>query len=251
MLISGVPPLQWDPESLGSGILAVRKGIPLFVLPGAVGGMSGPITLAGCLSIKVAQCLFILVLAQIIHPGAEVVYAGTGHYFMDMRSGDMAMASAEDFLMTIAGGQMADFYGLPSYSCSFLSLSKKSDLQTGAEKIGGLFSAVGSGVSATINAGMLAGGTIGSLEQMVIDHEMLIMARRLEAGITVNKDTLAFDVIREAGAEGNFINTDHTLNYLRSGENIYLTVFDRSSPKAEYQPLWERAHLEVERILGS
>jgi trimethylamine--corrinoid protein Co-methyltransferase len=123
-------------------------------------------------------------------------------------------------------------------------------MQTGAEKSGGLFSATAGGVSATVNAGSLAGSTVGSLEQMVVDHEMLVQARRLKEGITVTADTLALEVIRREAAGGDFIGTSHTLDRLRSGENVYLEIFDRSPVKAEFRPVLERAHEKVLSILG-
>ncbi len=250
MVVADAPLLQWDSESLRAGILAAQNAIPLFIMAGAMGGMAGPITLAGALPIKIAQCLMAVVLVQAIRPGAPVAYAGAGHSFIDMRSSEIVMASSEHFLGTIAGAQMAAFYGLPSYTCSLLSNSKVPDQQTGIEKFGCLFSAVGGRVSVSNNAGLLANGTIGSLEQMVIDHEMLLMARRLAKGITVNEETLALDVVRQVGPGGTFLATDHTLKHLRSGENLYLTVLDRSPIKAEHQPLWDRAHAEVERLLA-
>ncbi len=249
MVVADAPLLQWDPESLHAGILAAQNAIPLFIMAGAMGGMAGPITLAGGLPIKIAQCLLAVVLTQAVRPGAPVAYAGAGHSFIDMRSSEIVMASPEHFLGTIAGAQMAAFYGLASYTCSLLSNSKVPDQQTGIEKFGCLFSAVGGGVSVSNNAGLLANGTIGSLEQMVVDHEMLLMARRMAEGITVNEETIALDVVRQVGPGGTFLATDHTLKHLRSGENLYLTVLDRSPVKAEYLPLWDRAHAEVERIL--
>ena len=56
---------------------------------------------------------------------------------------------------------------------------------------------------------------ITSYEQVVMDNEMCNMVNRLMRGIEVNRDTLAVDLICEAGPGGNFLASDHTYQYFR------------------------------------
>jgi trimethylamine--corrinoid protein Co-methyltransferase len=51
--------------------------------------------------------------------------------------------------------------------------------------------------------------------QFVIDNEIIGMAMKMVAGIEVDADRLAIDVISEAGPGGNFFSTRHTRKYLR------------------------------------
>jgi trimethylamine--corrinoid protein Co-methyltransferase len=46
--------------------------------------------------------------------------------------------------------------------------------------------------------------------------EIIDQVRRLHRGIPVNDETLAVDVVKEVGADGNFLTQMHTLNHLRS-----------------------------------
>ena len=63
--------------------------------------------------------------------------------------------------------------------------------------------------------------TLGvSYEKVVIDDEIISMARRLVDGITVTPETLAFDVIKEAGPRGNYLTSDHTSRYFRDEQFI-------------------------------
>ena len=63
--------------------------------------------------------------------------------------------------------------------------------------------------------GMLEMGMTMSYEQLLIDQEIVKMARRILQGIAVNKDTIALDVIKKVGPAGNYLAERHTLKYMR------------------------------------
>ena len=62
---------------------------------------------------------------------------------------------------------------------------------------------------------MLEMGMTMSYEQLLIDQEIVRMIRRIMKGITVNKDTIALDVIQKVGPAGNYLAERHTLKYMR------------------------------------
>jgi trimethylamine--corrinoid protein Co-methyltransferase len=66
------------------------------------------------------------------------------------------------------------------------------------------------------DVGYLDFGRTGSLDMIVILNEVIDQVRRLYRGIPVNDTTLALDVIREVGADGNFLVHRHTLEHLQS-----------------------------------
>jgi trimethylamine--corrinoid protein Co-methyltransferase len=68
------------------------------------------------------------------------------------------------------------------------------------------------------SAGMLESLMTVAYEQFVIDNDINGMATRVLEGITVNEETLAFDVIREVGPGGMFLTQEHTRRYARSSE---------------------------------
>ncbi len=247
---ASVPPLQYEKESINILMLAARKFIPLVILTGSIAGASGPITLAGALALKTAEALFAITLTQIVQPGAPIIWGATGMSIMDMRVANMAEAGPEDCLGSIAAAQLAEFYHLPSFSCSFHSDSKYIDYQTGAEKMAGLLCSAFSGISSTINAGAIAKCSAASYEQMVIDHEVLAFINRILEGIKVNKETIALKTIKEVGWGGNYLEAESTLKYLRTGEHLYLEIFDRTDVKSPSLDIVKRAHDKVTEILA-
>jgi trimethylamine--corrinoid protein Co-methyltransferase len=200
---------------------------------------------------RTAEWLFGLTLAQIIRPGTPVLLGDVGSSVLDMRTADLGSGGPEYALSSIAGVQMADFYDLPSYSCTPWSDSKAMDAQFGAESLGGWLSAVASGVDISLNAGSLNKVTTGSLEAMVIHHELLQWIERYVAGIMVNEETLAFEAIQRVGPSGNFLSDKHTRTWLRKGENIYLKIFDRTAVSTAKRDLLEVAHARVDELLNS
>jgi trimethylamine---corrinoid protein Co-methyltransferase len=250
LLVAATPPLRFDADSLGALLAAARARMPLYMLTGGMCGASSPITLAGSLATKSASGLFMVALAQLARPGCPVVWAAAGQVIMDMQAADMAEAGPEDCLGSVAGAQIAQALGLPGYSCSFHTDSKRPDAQAGAEKMAGMVASMTGGLTATVNAGAVAKCAVASYEQMVIDDEILAFARRWARGIEVTAETLAFDAIRAVGHGGSYLGQDHTVAHLRSGENLYLGLFDRSNPKMPYEDLLERAHRRAEGLIA-
>ncbi len=60
-------------------------------------------------------------------------------------------------------------------------------------------------------SGMLELGQTFSMEQLVIDNEIIAMERRAMMGIPVNDETLAVDVIKEIGVGRDFIGHPTTM----------------------------------------
>ena len=65
--------------------------------------------------------------------------------------------------------------------------------------------------------------------QLVIDEEIINIARRLFKGMKVNEETLAVDLINHVGPKGHFMLEEHTMKFLKEGELIDTELFERSS----------------------
>jgi trimethylamine--corrinoid protein Co-methyltransferase len=63
---------------------------------------------------------------------------------------------------------------------------------------------------------------------LVLCDELAGMASRIAAGMTVNEETLAFEVIKRAGKTGSFISEDHTLTHTRT-EMWHPSLFQRTT----------------------
>lgn len=221
-------PLYWNEGTVKGFIRVVREGLPCTVLPGVIAGATGPYTLAGTLAQKNAEALSGVVIAQLIRRGAPLLIISGGAKF-DMRTQNAVFATAESSLLQVAGSQMLEHYGIPSHACVPTSDSHVLDQQMGIENMKSIFLNIACGTSLIVNAGMFAGGQTASLEQLVIDNEMVKLSRRLQQGIKISEEKLALESILRVGPMGNFFLEASTIENLRSGEWIESELFVRES----------------------
>ena len=99
---------------------------------------------------------------------------------------------------------------------------------------------------------MLAQGITFDYAQLLIDNEIARMIKEVVGGVTVNRNTLALEVIQQVGAAGEFISHEHTYNHFRqeasANELIYRGTRD-AWQKGGSKDLTERAYEEARQIL--
>jgi trimethylamine--corrinoid protein Co-methyltransferase len=81
------------------------------------------------------------------------------------------------------------------------------------------------GANSIYGSGMLELGQTFSLEQLVIDNDIINMERRALEGIPVTDETLAVDVIKEVGVGNDFIGHPTTMENMEMPSNPL--VFNR------------------------
>jgi trimethylamine--corrinoid protein Co-methyltransferase len=198
---------------LGAMIVYARAGQPMIVNSLASAGATAPATLAGMLAVQNAEILAGIVLTQLIRKGTPVVY-GSGSSCADMRSGMLSVGAPEMAINNIMIAQMARFYRIPSRGVGTLTDAKAVDVQAGYESMMNLLAAQSAGVDFILHAvGSLETINSISYEKFVIDEEMIGMVRRIGRGVAVDEQTLAMEVIREAGPCGQFLDKDHTFEH--------------------------------------
>ena len=127
------------------------------------------------------------------------------------------------------------------------------DSQIGHEKtLTGLMPSLAK-TSLIYGMGMLDMGMAVSYEQLLMDAEFVRMFKRAEAGIEVNDDTLALDIIKAVGPAGTYLNQRHTMKHMRK-EISTAKLIDRKSyatwEKEGRMDLVQRANKEARRILA-
>ncbi|OHB75038.1 MAG: hypothetical protein A2W31_03965 [Planctomycetes bacterium RBG_16_64_10] len=218
--LSSTSPLYWEEGVLEALADTVQCGVPVAILPEPIAGFTAPYTLAALLTMNNAECLSGLAMTQLLRPAARVLYANSWTTF-DMRSGVALVGSAETSVCRIAGAQLADFYHVPCHTTAPNSDNHDHDEQNAWEKTLSLLCAIGAGNDLIVNCGMFATGMTFSHEQLLMDEAIAALARRIAAGLTVNQDTIAADVIRQVGPHGEqYLTHEHTLRWLRSGEYV-------------------------------
>lgn len=230
-----VSPLHLDAAVTDILLAWCRQGLPLALSSAPMAGSTSPVTLAGTLTQLNAEQLSGIVLTQLARPGAPVL-AGYIPGVADMRSGDYLGGTVEFGMMQAAAAQLAHFYRTPIYCSGGMTDAKTPDAQAGYEKMATFLLAAMSGANYIHHAiGMINNMSAASLEQAVIDDEIVGMAMRVLRGIELTPETLAVEAIDRVGPGGHYLTDPLTLQYLRS-ENFQPRVSDRRSRTA-----WEDA----------
>ncbi len=218
--LSPTSPLFWEENVCDAILDTLETNVPLAILPEPNAGVSAPYTLAGLLTMNNAECLSGLVMIQLLKPGHPVLYANSWTT-TDMRSGAALVGSIETSVCRIAGAQLARFYRVPSHTTAPNSDNHAHDEQNAWEKTFSLMAAVGAGNDLIVNCGMFATGMTCSDEQLLMDAEIAGMCRRLATGVEVTPESIAADLIKRIGPQGeSYLTQDHTLERLRSAEYL-------------------------------
>jgi trimethylamine---corrinoid protein Co-methyltransferase len=245
-------PLRYDDWMLGGLISYARAGQVNVITPFVTAGAMGPITIAGALAQQNAEALAGVMLAQLVQPGAPVVY---GNFTVDahMRSGSPSFGTPEGAWATLVAGQLARRYKLPYRSNGSLSSSNAPDAQAAIETMMSLWPAVLAHTNFVYQgAGWVEGGLTTSYEKLVIDVEALAMLDALLRGYDVNEETLALPSIDAVGPGGHHFDTPHTLarfanafyNPLVATRQSYGSWLDNGAKDAA-----QRAHAKWKDIL--
>lgn len=209
-------------------IVASRCGVPVWVESGPLAGANSPATLAGTIALNNAEVLAGLVISKLVNPRSPFIY-GSWSRSIDMKLGSVVLGGPEFALMRVCTAQLARYYRIPSGGGGILCDSKTSDAQAGYEKMLTAILPAIAGLNLVCGMGLVGSENIASFEQLVIDNEVAGMVKRVLNGIEFNDDTLAIDVIREVGHEGNFLSRKHTLKFAKV-EHYIPKVSDRNSP---------------------
>ncbi len=248
---TSVSPLTWSPVALEVFRKSSGHGVPIMINAEPVSGATGPVTLAGSIALANAEALAGLTILQLLEPGRPCVFnLGFNHGF-DMRTAVTRTGSPECALLQAGGAEMARSHDLPSASWASTE-SMCADGQAAYEKvIMGLMHAL-STANIIWGMGQLESQRAISLPQMVIDDELAAFWLRLQRGIEVSEETLAYDVISELGWHADYLGHDHTLAHFRT-EAIYpkLAWTNRREPwnEAGSKTLTERAEDRVAELL--
>jgi trimethylamine--corrinoid protein Co-methyltransferase len=215
-------------------------------------GSTSPVTLAGSLVQLNAEQLSGIVLTQLVRPGTPVL-AGYIPGVADMRSGGYLGGAVEFGMMQAAAAQLAHFYRVPIYCSGGMTDAKLPDAQAGYEKMATFLLAAMGGCNYIHHAfGMVTNMSAASLEQAVIDDEIVGMAMRVLRGIEVTEGSMAVEAIHRVGPGGHYLMDDHTVRFMRS-ELFPPPLADRQNramwEEAGKQDTRARAMARVEKLL--
>jgi trimethylamine--corrinoid protein Co-methyltransferase len=190
-------------------------GQVLIITPFTLAGAMAPVTVAGALTLAHAEALAGLTLAQIVRPGAPIVY-GSFTSNVDMKSGSPAFGTPEYVKAAFGAGQLARFLGLP-WRSSNATASNIPDAQAAYESQMSLWGALFGGCNFVLHAaGWLESGLTTSYEKFILDIEMLQMFAEVFQPVGAAPSDLALEAVAEVGAGGHFFGCAHTMERYRS-----------------------------------
>jgi trimethylamine--corrinoid protein Co-methyltransferase len=248
------PPLLWSDITCENLMDCAQYGIPAELVSMPLAGATGPATLIGAVVQHAAECLSGVTIHQLVNPGAPIVWGGSPAAF-DMRTGTTPMGAIETMMIDCSYAEVGKYLGFPTHAYLGMSDAKIVDAQCGFESGSGAILAALTGINMISGPGMLDFESCFSLEKLVIDAEIVGMAKRLVQGMVERERPLGLDVIRQVGHAGNFLVTDHTRRWFRQELFIPSPVVDR-----DFRRDWEakghlsaaeRAHQRVEKVIAA
>ncbi|WP_067430276.1 trimethylamine methyltransferase family protein [Nocardioides jensenii] len=215
-LINCNSPLHWDDRMLESMFEYVAAGQPVILTPFLLMGAMSPVTVPAALVQQIAEALSGIALAQLIRPGAPVVF-GSFLSNIDMQSGSPTFGTPESGIGLLCTGQIARRFGLPFRTGGGLTSSQVPDAQAGYEALMTMLPTFLAGANWVMHAaGWLEGGLVSGYEKFIVDTEILQMLEAEFTPLEIDEASLAFDAHQEVGHGGHFLGAAHTMERFRT-----------------------------------
>jgi trimethylamine--corrinoid protein Co-methyltransferase len=217
-------PLKHSETATGKLLYMAQQALPIVHSPAPMMGGTAPVTMAAGLALGNAEVLSSLVMHQLKRASAPFVY-GSGLHHMDMKTTISVYGAPEFQLARVAVAEMGRYYGLPTWGYAGHSDSCLMDEQAAADAAFSVLVALLGGNNLVHDVGYLEAGLTTSPEMIVFTAEMISMMRKFMAGISLDAESLALEVIHKVGPGGNFLAENHTLDHFRDAWQPRL--FDR------------------------
>ncbi len=247
-----VSPLVLEEGSTEALLAFGGAEVPVAPMSMVLLGGSSPVDLASALVVSNAEILASVVLAQAAHPGAPIFWSiASGP--IDMRSGSFGAGSPEMAVLSAAGTDLARHYGLPSLIASLGCDADTPGFQAGIEKMGTGMASLLTGPDTVSGIGGLDTDNTMSLEQLVLDAEIVDYIRRVMRPFRVDEDAIHLDLLERVGPGGNYLKEKHTLLHFRealwSSKILLREGFVEGHPNEDR--VRERARARVREILAT
>lgn len=215
-MISTLSPLQIDHGALDSMMVCARYRQPMIISPAPATGTTGPVVMAGNISLANAEALAAIAIAQMLRAGTPVIY-GLQSNAVDMASGQVSIGSPGYSIQAKYCAQLARMYGLPSRTGGTNTDAKGVSVQSGYEAMMSMLVACQNCVNLIVHsAGILDSYAATSYEQFIVDIEIISMIEYYLADMKTDPEDFAFEIIKQVGIGGQFLATSHTAKLCRT-----------------------------------
>ncbi|MCP4217123.1 MAG: hypothetical protein GY765_20925 [bacterium] len=246
-------PLKWSNNMCCDIISCGAAGIPVELISMPLAGFTGPVTLVGSLVGHTAELLSGIVISQLNHPGAPLLYGGAPSSF-DVRYETTPLGAVETQMLDCGYNEIGKYLDIPTQAYIGLSDAKALDAQAGLETSMGATMAVLSGINNISGPGMLDFVNCFSIEKLVLDNEICGMTFRMAGGMVPREDFPCVPRYEELLKEQHLMISRHSRKYLRKEHYFPGPVIDRASHdrwrEEGSQTLEQRAKSEVDRLIA-
>jgi trimethylamine---corrinoid protein Co-methyltransferase len=245
---------RYSEDSCQNLIDCVEAGIPVEIVPVTLMGLIAPVTLVGATIFHTIDVLAGITMAQVVRPGAPVLFGGAPATF-HMKIASSPMAAIEALQLDVAYVAVAKSLGLPTQSYMALSDAKTLDAQAGAETFGSALLAALAGVNSVSGPGMLDFLLVFSLPKLVFDDAMVGQVLHYIRSVRELGDLPVDGLIDQLMADQHLIMAPHTLEHWPEELFLPSPLIDRDNREAWLRAggkeIDERSRDEVERRLGA
>jgi trimethylamine:corrinoid methyltransferase-like protein len=246
-------PLHYAKTHTDQILRAVECGVPLNVGTFNLGGASAPMSMAGNIAHGLATDFGAMLLAQLVRRGSFCL-GSSDVGFMDPLTGSLGGFS-QALLAEMAVCQIRRRLGYPSLTgLGGIHQSASFDQTSVAQVAGTMLQAFHSRPATCDYLGMADGGMAYSLHLLLLCHDLAGLLRKLWQGIRVDDETLAVDLVREVGPQGNYLAQRHTDEHCRvePWQSRYFRASETAGVSAaEREDLIDRVDADLRRILAT
>jgi len=245
---------RYGEDSCQNLLDCVEAGVPVEIVPVTLMGLIAPVTLVGALVFHCVDVLTGLTMAQIVRPGAPVLFGGAPATF-HMKAASSPMAAIEAQHLNVAYVAIAKSLDLPTQAYMALSDGKFLDAQGGGETFSSALLAAIAGVNSVSGPGMLDFVLTFSLPKLVFDNEVCGQSLHFVRELEKQNDLPTAELVADLMREDHLITSPHTLEMWP--KELYLTdpVVDRANretwEETGSKSLIDRANEEVEERLSN
>ncbi|MFC2024700.1 trimethylamine methyltransferase family protein [Chloroflexota bacterium] len=214
MIICSVPPFLFKDMDIEGIILSARAGVPMHLFPLPLMAASAPVTVTGTILQNGIEILAMLVMSQLVEPGAKV-FGAPFAFALDMVSGRNLQESVATIMANAGSVQFVnEAFHIPTHNepgtDSHIpdghaqvekSLSGLMVSRAGADILGG--------------AGQLDVIRVMSPLQLIIDDALVSVFERLNSPVKTDDENLAWQEILDIEPGGAYLELRHTLKHCR------------------------------------
>ncbi|MEO7664040.1 MAG: trimethylamine methyltransferase family protein [Candidatus Limnocylindrales bacterium] len=219
---------RYSEDSCQNLIDCVEAGIPVEIVPVTLQGLIAPVTTVGATVFHTIDVLAGITMAQVIRPGAPVLFGGAPATF-HMKIASSPMAAIEALQLDVAYVAVAKRLNLPCQSYMALTDAKILDAQAGAETFGSALLAALAGVNSVSGPGMLDFLLVFSLPKLVFDDEVCGQVQHFVREVRPVDDLPIDGILDHLLADQHLIMAEHTSTHWPTELYLPSRVWERDN----------------------